>query len=70
MIENHVALPLETDVLGVAVTVERIDLIEADEIVAICRRGRVRQTLAILDPSPPPGGDEWIEAYRYWARRR
>lgn len=73
MIEEHVVLPFETDVLGVAVTVERIDLTEADEIVAICRCGRVRQTIAVLDlplPSPPPGGAEWIEAYRYWARRR
>jgi len=55
------------------VTVERIDLTEADEVVAICRRGRTRQRINVLDlplPTPRPEGAEWIEAYRYWARRR
>ena len=43
MMENDLALPFATLVLGVEVTVERIDLTEADEIVAICARGaRVR----------------------------
>ena len=72
MIEDHLALPFDTEVLGVPVTIERIDLTEADEVVAICRRGRTRQRIAILDvtlPSPRPDGAAWIEAYRYWARR-
>lgn len=71
MLEDNLALPFETTVLGVAVTVERIDLTERDEIVAICVRGSVRQKLSILDvplPSLPPGGAEWIEAYRYWMK--
>jgi hypothetical protein len=71
MIEEHLALPFETDVLGVAVTVERIDLTEVDEVVAVCRRGRTRQRINVLDlplPSPRPDGAEWIEAYRYWTR--
>lgn len=70
MIEDHLALPFETEVLGVAATVERIHLTEADEVIAICRRGRTRQRINILDlplPTPPPDGAEWIEAYRYWA---
>jgi hypothetical protein len=70
MIESHLAVPFDTEVLGVPVTVERIDLTEADEVVAICRRGRTRQRIAVLDlplPSPPPDGAEWIEAYRHWA---
>jgi hypothetical protein len=73
MIEAHLALPFETKVLGVAVTVERIDLTEADEIVAKCRRGHERQSIPILDLpllKPPPAGAEWIEAYRHWARGR
>ena len=73
MIEDHLALPFDTEVLGVPVTVERIDLTEADEVVAICRRGRTRQRIAVLDlplPIPPPDGAEWVEAYRYWARGR
>jgi len=31
--------------------------------------GRSRQCIPILDlpvPTPPPGGAEWIEAYRHW----
>jgi hypothetical protein len=73
MMEDHLALPFETEVLGVPVTVERLDLTVADEVIAICRRGRARQRMGILDlplPSPPPQGAEWIEAYRYWARGR
>jgi hypothetical protein len=73
MIEDRLAVPFETEVLGVPVTVERIDLTEAEEVVAICRRGRMRQRIAVLElplPSPPPDGAQWIEAYRYWARGR
>lgn len=71
MIEERLALPFETEVLGVTATVERIDLTDADEIVAVCRRGAKRQRIPILDlplPKPPPAGAEWIEAYRRWAR--
>ena len=73
MIEEHLALPFATKVLGVAVTVEQIDLIEAGEIVGNCRRRYERQSVPILDlplPKPPPAGAEWIEAYRYWGRGR
>jgi hypothetical protein len=73
MIEEHLALPFETEVLELPVTVERIDLTEADEVVAICRRGRTRQRINVLDlplPTPRPEGAEWIEAYRHWARGR
>ena len=42
MIEEHLALPFETKVLGVVVTVEQIDLTETGEVVAKCRRGRDR----------------------------
>lgn len=73
MMEDRLALPFETEVLGVPVTVEGINLTAADEVIAICRRGRTRQRIGILElplPSPPPEGAEWIEAYRYWARGR
>ncbi len=69
MIDDNLAVPFETTVLGVAVTVERVDLNRSEQIVAVCVRGRVRQTLPILDlplPTPPPVGAEWIEAYRQW----
>jgi hypothetical protein len=55
--------------LDMDVEVERLDLNDAGEVVAVCRRGRFRQRVPILDlplPDPPPSGWEWIEAYRYW----
>jgi len=71
MLEEHLALPFTTKVLGVEVTVERIDITSADTIVAICRRGHTRQRVPIVDlplPSPTPKGAEWIDAYRRWSR--
>lgn len=71
MIEDKLQMPFETMLLEVPVTVERVDLNDRENIVAICRRGRVRQAVPILDlplPSPRPGGWEWIEAYRHWSR--
>jgi calcium binding protein len=71
MMEEHLALPFDTELLDVTVSVERIDLTIADEIVAICRRGGKRQSIPILDlplPKPPPAGAEWIEAYRLWLK--
>jgi hypothetical protein len=69
-IDEHLAVPFETTVLGMTVIVRGVDLTEHDEIVAICTRGRYRQAIPILDlvlPSPAPEGAEWIEAYRFWA---
>ena len=69
MLEEHLALPFDTTVLGVAVRVARLDLRGDNDIVAICIRGRKRQSVPILDlplPSPKPVGAEWIEAYRHW----
>ena len=73
MIDDYLAVPFETTLLGVPVTVKGVDLNEREEIVAICARGRLRQAIPILDlvlPSPAPPGAEWIEAYRYWAGGR
>jgi hypothetical protein len=72
MFEERLELPFETDVLGVRVTVERIDLRD-DRIVAMCRRGKHKQRIAIADlplPTPEPVGEEWIEAYRHWRSGR
>ena len=69
VIEEHLKLPFETQLLGVPVSVQGVDINQNGEIVAICRRGKYRQTIPILDlplPSPPPAGAEWIEAYRWW----
>jgi len=59
MLEDNLALPFETVVLGVDVTVEKLDLANRGEIVAVCRRGREQQTTPLLDlplPGPPPAG--------------
>jgi len=69
MLEQHLTLPFDTTILGVDVTVERLDLTERNQIVAICRRGRERQRIPLADlplPSPAPEGAEWIDAYRHW----
>jgi hypothetical protein len=71
VIEDNLQMPFETTLLGVSVIVEGVDLNDREDIVAICRRGRERQSVPILDlplPSPKPAGWEWIEAYRRWAR--
>ena len=69
MIEDNLALPFTTSVLGVEVTVRRIDL-TGSGVVAICVRGSYRQAIGILDLPLPPlrgPGSEWIDAYRHWA---
>ncbi|PWU48946.1 hypothetical protein DLJ47_27415 [Micromonospora sp. S4605] len=71
MLEEHLALPFTTTVLGVEVTVRKVDL-TADSIVAVCARGRHRQRIDLLDlplPTPTPDGAAWIDAYRHWAGR-
>ncbi len=73
MLEEHLAVPFQTSVLGADVTVTRVDQSDDGNIVAVCHRGRSRQRVPILDlplPDPPPKGVEWIEAYRRWARGR
>ena len=71
MLEEHLAVPFKTQVLGVEVTVTRIDMIDEEQIVAVCARDKSRQRIPIADlplPDPPPRGSEWIDAYRRWAR--
>ena len=73
LIDEHLVTPFETNLLGVKVKVERVDLTEGHEIVAICRRGSRKLKVPILDlplPFPPPAGAEWIAAYRYWRTGR
>ena len=42
MLEESLAIPFTTTLLGVEVTVDRFDLNDTDKIVAVCRRGRER----------------------------
>jgi hypothetical protein len=71
MLEENLAVPFATKLLGLEVTVERVDLNKAGEIVAVCRRGRERLRVPVIDlplPEPKPKGAEWIDAYRRWAQ--
>ncbi len=73
MLAEHLEIPFVTTVLGVAVTVTAVELTTSDEIVAVCRRGRGLLRVALLElpmPDPRPGGAEWVDAYRHWARPR
>src|SRR5258708_40269047 len=63
MMEDSLALPFETEILGIKVAVEKIDMNQDNAIVAVCRHGSKRQRIPILDlplPSPTPRGVEWI----------
>ena len=69
MMENDLQLPFETESLGVTASVESIDITEDDQLVAVCRNGKAKQRISLTElplPSPPPGGADWILAYRYW----
>jgi hypothetical protein len=69
MIEDNLAIPFTTQMLGVTVTVEAVDLTADDQIVAVCSRAGQRQRIPILDlplPDPAPEGAQWIDAYRAW----
>jgi hypothetical protein len=73
LLEQSLAVPFETTVLGEVVTVTAVDLSIDDRIVAVCMRNGARQRVPLLDlpipTPPPPPGAEWIEAYRHWATR-
>jgi hypothetical protein len=71
MLDDNLAVPFRTVMLEVEVTVERVDMTDDEQIVAVCARGNSRQRVPILDlplPDPPPEGAEWIDAFRRWAR--
>lgn len=69
MMQDNLVVPFRTEVLGMEVTVEDVELNAAGEIVAICSRGPHRQPIAVVDlplPAEAPEGSEWIDAYRWW----
>jgi hypothetical protein len=73
MLEDNLAVPFQTQILGVEVAVERVDMTDDEQIVAVCARGKSRQRVPILElplPDPAPEGAEWIDAFRRWARGR
>ena len=73
MIDDSLALPFITSLLGVEVSVVAVDLDDDNRLIAVCERDGRRQRIDLADlpiPSPPPSGAEWIAAYRHWVRSR
>ena len=71
LLEERLKLPFKAEVLGMDVMVERVDITDGEQIVAVCSSGKSKQHVPILDlslPDPPPEGAEWIEAFRRWER--
>jgi len=63
MLEGHLGMPFNVEILGVTAVVEHIDMTDDGQIVAICRRDCARQLIPIRDlvpPMPPPAGAGWI----------
>ena len=72
MLDDNLAMPFQTVVLGVEVTVAGIDLSDDEQIMAVCTRGRSTQRIPIMDlalPTAQPDGAEWVAAYRRWVKR-
>jgi hypothetical protein len=70
-IEDNLAVPFDAMVLGVEVTVRKVNLRD-DGMATVFQRDRDRQTSGILDlplPDPLPEGAQWIAAYRQWNGR-
>ncbi len=73
MIEENLALPFKTTVLGITADVVSVDMSGDGRLVAVCKAGRHRQRIALADlplPTPSPAGAEWIAAYRLWVHGR
>jgi hypothetical protein len=69
MIDDNLALPFATRILGVEASVIAIVMDDYGRLKAVCERGGEQQSIDLLDlplPSPPPSGAEWIAAYRRW----
>lgn len=69
-VTQNLEVPFETKVLGMDVMVTSIETNDAYDFVAICKKGRYKQAISLMDlplPKARPEGWEWIEAYRLWA---
>jgi uncharacterized Zn finger protein len=69
MICDRLALPFKTKVLGQEADVVAIEMGDDDRLCAVCKVGRKRQRISLVDmalPSKRPAGAEWIVAYRLW----
>ena len=68
MIEDHLAVPFATQVLGIEVSLVGVEMDDNGSIKAMCERKGKRQLIGLIDlelPKSPPSGAEWIAAYRH-----
>jgi len=73
VIEENLALPFATGILGVEASVVAIEMDDDGRLDAVCERDGERQRISLTNlplPSPPPSGVEWIAAYRRWVSGR
>lgn len=66
MIEENLALPFATRMLGIEVSVVAVEMDDDGCLKAVGEHGGKRQRIGLIDlplPSPPPAGAEWIAAY-------
>src|SRR5215475_7226415 len=49
MIENDLQFPFETEILGMTVIVEAIDIMDDDQLVAVCRKDKVKQRISLAE---------------------
>jgi hypothetical protein len=69
IIEDNLALPFTTRILGVDASVAAILMNDDGRIKAVCEHNGEQQRIDLVDlplPTPPPSGAEWIAAYRRW----
>jgi hypothetical protein len=73
MIEENLALPFRTCILGIEVSVIAVEMDSDGGLKAVCERAGNQQRIGLNDlplPSPPPSGAEWIAAYQRWQHGR
>jgi hypothetical protein len=71
MIDENLALPFATQMLGVEVSVVSIEMDDYGGLKAVCERNGYRQNIDLADlplPVPAPPGAEWVAAYQRWVR--
>ena len=73
LVEENLRLPFSTIVLGIQVNVQKVELNDVGEIVAVCSRGPEKQRIPLVDlslPSPRPEGQSGLKRIVRWARGR
>jgi hypothetical protein len=72
VLEDRIGLPFTTEVLGMLVSVDRLDVSEDGRIVAVCSRGAATQAIGLLElplPASTAQPAEIVAAYRRWIQR-